>query len=224
MSITLLNAWKQVCGESGFDVPTDVATSNPQMLYIATASIRRLRPHQWQKLVKQGSITLTTATEYTLASDFWSYVPGTLWPEASGRPADLPVTTTDWAMLQAGIGFSSIAFNCRIYNDKLQVQNPEAGYVLNYEYISKNALTNAGGTAQETFTADTDLCILDEELFIQDLKWRFKKEKGIDDWQVDAAELDRYLKYRKDVDAGSQTLRPSSGTVFPAPYTDLWVQ
>ena len=223
MSITLLNAWKQVCGESGFAVPTAIVGVDDQMQYLATASIRRLRPHQWQKLVKQGSVTLTTDTEYSLAADFWSYVPGTLWPVASGRPADLPITTTDWAMLRAGIGFSSIAFNCRIYNDKLQVQNPEAGYVLNYEYITKNAVTDAGGTAQETFTADTDLCILDEELFIQDLKWRFKKEKGIDDWQVDAAAFDAYLEYRKGVDRGSQVLRPSTGTVFPAPYTDLWV-
>jgi hypothetical protein len=222
MSITLLAAWQQACGESGFEVPTNIVTDNPQMRYLATASIRRLRPHQWQKLVKQGSITLTTATEYTLATDFWSYVPGTLWPVSSGRPADLPVTVTDWAMLRAGIGFSSIAFNCRIYNDKLQVQNPEADYVLQYEYISKNAVTSSGGTAQETFSADTDLCILDEELFIQDLKWRFKKEKGIDDWQVDALALDAYLAYRKGVDAGSQVLRPMSGTVFPEPYADLW--
>lgn len=227
MSITLLAAVQQVSGESGFvPVPTSVVASgndNVQWLYVANASVRTLRRWQWQKLIKFGTITLTTDDDYPLADDFWSYVPDTLWPDASARPADLPIIPGRWAQLKAGVGISSIAFNCRIFDNRLQVQNPEAGYVLNYEYISKNAIqATGGGTFKEAFTVDTDVCLLDEELFIRDLKWRWKKEKGIDDWEADHTDFENYRDYRLGVDAGAQTITPTSQTVFPEPYTDLW--
>lgn len=226
MALSLLSAAEQVAGESGFQVPTTVVGStdgSAQYQYLANASVRTLRQYEWQKLRKTGSITLTSATEYSLASDFWSIVPDTLWPYSAGRPADMPVTTSRWAQLKAMIGISSIAFNCRFLNNKLHVQNPQAGYVLNYEYVSKNAVETSLGVARETFAADTDVCVLDDELFVRDLKWRWKKEKGIDDWEVDLADFKQYLHYRQGVDAGAQVITSAKNVVFPEPYTNLWV-
>ena len=226
MSITLLAAVQAAAGESGFDVPSAVAgATDKTYLYCANAAIRRLRPYQWQKLVKSATITMSTATDYALASDFWAYVPDTLWSEGGIRPVNMPTTPNSWTILKSGIGLNPGQFNCRFINDRLEVQNPQDGVELRYEYISKNALTDsAGTTAKESFTADTDKCVLDEELFIMDIKWRIKKEKGIDDWQADRQEFDNYLRYRMGVDAGSQVLYPNQTVNSPLPpYTNTWV-
>lgn len=226
MAMTLLQAAQQVAGESGFEVPAAVVGAtdgSAQYQYLANATVRTLRRYEWQKLRKDGSITLTSATEYTLPTDFWSIIPDTLWPYSAGRPADMPVTTSRWAQLKAMIGISSIAFNCRFLNNKLAVQNPQAGYVMNFEYVSKNAIESSLGVAEELFTADSDMCLLDDELFVRDLKWRWKKEKGIDDWPADFEDFSKYLHYRQGVDAGAQTITADKNVVFPEPYTNLWV-
>lgn len=225
MSITLLEAVKSAVGESGLDVPTAVAgATDKTYFYCANASIRMLRQYQWQKLIKSGTITMTTATDYALPTDFWVYVPDTLWSEGGIRPVNMPTTPNSWTILKSGIGLNPGQFNCRFINDRLEVQNPQDGIDLRLEYISKNALTDSGGTAKAAFTADTDLCVLDEELFVRDLKWRIKKEKGIDDWQADKAEFNSYLQYQQGVNFGTQTLYPNGRSMSPCPpYTNTWI-
>jgi hypothetical protein len=224
MPITLLNAAKQVLGESGFDVPTGVVSADDKtFLYVACKSIRQLRAWQWQILVKSTTIAMTTATDYALASDFLAYVPDTLWSNGGMRPVNMPVTPNGWTILKSGIGLNPGQFNCRFIGGRLHVQNPEDGGTLRYEYVSKNALTDTGGTSKEMFTADTDICLLDDELFLADLKWRYKKEKGIDDWQVDFKEFERYRKERQGQDRGSQTLYPTQVLEAPVrPWFNQW--
>ena len=72
---------------------------------------------------------------------------------------------------------------------------------------------------------DTDLFILDEELFTMDLKWRIKKEKGINDWEDDRRLYLEYLNYRMGVDSGARVLYPGGkglGNPLP-PYNNDWV-
>jgi hypothetical protein len=227
MTISLLNAVKAAMGESGIELPSAVvANTDKTMLYCANAAARRQRQHEWQKLRKSTTVTLTAATEYNLATDFWAYVPDTLWPEGGIRPAALPTTPLMWTILQSDISINPAQFNCRFLNNKLAVQNPEADIVLRYEYISNAPITDStGATPKVEFTADTDLFILDEELFIMDLKWRIKKEKGIDDWQFDKQEYENYLNYRIGVDSGARTLYPGgNGLGMPQPpYNNDWV-
>jgi hypothetical protein len=227
MTISLLNAVKAALGESGIELPSVVvANTDKTMLYCANAAARQQRQHEWQKLRKSTTVTLTTATEYNLATDFWAYVPDTLWPEGGIRPASLPTTPLVWTILQSGVGLNPAQFNCRFLNNKLAVQNPEAGIVLRYEYVSNSPITDSTGATPKTeFTVDTDLFILDEELFIMDVKWRVKKEKGIDDWQVDRQLYQEYLNYRMGVDSGAKVLYPGGnglGNPLP-PYNNDWV-
>lgn len=227
MTISLLSAVKAAMGESGMEEPAAVvANTDKTMLRCANAAARQQRQHEWQKLRKSTTVTLTSATEYALASDFWAYVPDTLWPQGGIRPASLPTTPVMWTILESGIGLNPAQFNCRFLNNKLAVQNPEADIVLRYEYVSNSPITDSTGATPKTeFTADTDLFILDEELFSMDLKWRIKKEKGIDDWQVDRQDYLNYLNYRIGVDAGAKVLYPGGsylGDPLP-PYNNQWV-
>lgn len=225
MSISLLNAAKQVAGESGFAVPTAVvAAADQTMFYVACAAVRALRRYPWQRTAATTTVTLTTATDYALPADFLAYVPDTMYVDGGGAPVNIPVTPSDWSALQAGIGVLANQYNCRFIGDRLHVQNPVADDVLRYEYISKHPLTNSGGMAKEMFTADDDLWVLDDELFLGELKWRWKKEKGIDDWQADKTLADRYQKTLRGQDAGAQTLipAPADATWRTSPFFNQW--
>lgn len=226
MSISLLDAAKQVMGSSGIDVPTGVvAASDKTMFYVACETVRKLRRHVWQKTVKSATITMTTATDYALASDFMFYVPDTAWSGGGGRPVNLPSTPTEWTILKSGIGLNPGQFNCRFINDRLEVQNPVSGETIRYEYASKNLLTSSGGTAKEMWTADTDLWVLDDELFLGELKWRWKKEKGIEDWQADKQIADQYQRQMRGQDRGAQTITPCPPGMSwrPPAYFNRWV-
>lgn len=52
--------------------------------------------------------------------------------------------------------------------------------VIAFDYFSTSWAQSSGGTAQTSWLADTDTYVLDEECFIQGLKWRFLRAKGLD--------------------------------------------
>jgi hypothetical protein len=227
MTISLLNAVKAACGVSGIEPPVNVVANTDQTLrYLADESLRKLRQYQWQRLVKTGTVTMTTATDYALPADFWAYVPDTIWPIGGIRGASLPTTPVAWSILKSGIGINPAQFNVRFMADRIEIQNPTATTVLRYEYIQKYPITDSTGvTYKEAFTVDTDLCILDEELFIADLKWRVQQAKGISEWQIAKQDFDQYLRYRMGVDSGAKTLYPRdvrASTPQP-PYNNDWV-
>lgn len=52
--------------------------------------------------------------------------------------------------------------------------------VIAFDYFSNAWCTSAAGAAQSLWAADTDTYALNEECFIQGLKWRFLRAKGLD--------------------------------------------
>jgi hypothetical protein len=79
---------------------------------------------------------------------------------------------------------------------------------ITFEYISKYVVLSASGTPQITFQADTDIPILDENIFILGAKWRMWAIKGFDY----AAMQQEYVDYcdRKFAnDGGAKTLNMS---------------
>lgn len=228
MTISLLAAVQAACVRSGIEPPASViANADQTMRYLADESLEKLRPSEWQRLIKEGTILMTAATDYALPADFWAYRPDTLWPIGGVRSAAIPTTPAVWTILKSGIGINPAEFNCRFIGDRLEVQNPTSGITLRFEYFQKYPITDAAGTtAKETFTVDTDLCTLDSALFIADLKWRIKKEKGIGDWEVDRQEFETYKMYMQGVDAGARTLYPADvrRSSPQEPYNNDWVQ
>ena len=103
------------------------------------------------------------------------------------------------------------------------MQDPVAGEVITYEYLSSYPW-KASGVNQELATADTDEWRLDRRLLVLGVKWRWKKEKGIEDWQVDQQLYQRHLNMLRGRNEGARTIQfgqPSELTYEP--YTRLWV-
>jgi hypothetical protein len=136
---------------------------------------------------------------------------------------DLPTTPEVWAMLTSISGIASLPVRARIYGNELHIINPTAGATINAEYFSNGAILGAGTVVmQSSFTNDGDQWRLDDRLFQLEVKWRFKQEKGLPDWQValqDAANRRNTVRARQ---TGNSSIVPNRETVTGQPYANLW--
>jgi hypothetical protein len=229
MSMSLRTILSAVMGESGFVIPTSfVGSTSPddlQMVYLANRAANAIREAGFEKLVKRNTTTLTTATTYALPDDFLEIVPDTMRIVGRIDVANFPAQADWWSYLQSMAGPVGIPVNVRLINGLLNVYSPTENDVIAYEYISNMPITDStGATPKASFTADEDLWLLDDDLLILEVRWRYLQAKGLPDWQLVAQECKNYRNSVKGRDAGSQTL--THGSIDPTafePYTPLWV-
>lgn len=230
MATSLKALCDKVLGESGFLVPTSyiggINQDDVQMAYLANAAADDIREKAPQILRRQHSIALTTDTSYPLPSDFLSYVPDTAYTEGRLDPVYIPVDAATWANWLANNNPGGINVRARFLAGTFQVIEPNAGTVIRFEYVSSQPWTDASGDVSlEQATADTDLCLYDRRLMEQAIKWRWKKEKGLPDWQVDQTTWLQSLYAWMGRDQGARTLQfgEAMWPYDPAPQTNLWV-
>lgn len=83
---------------------------------------------------------------------------------------------------------------------------PSAGQSCYFEYITKAWATDStGATPKTSFTSDTDLSVLDEELLILGLVWRWRSAKGLD-YSMDMQKYERAVLNAVDRDGSKPTL------------------
>lgn len=230
MSTTLKAILDAVLLESGFAAPASYSAAlNPddlQMIALANAAGDELREMGLQPSIRQFSVALTTATTYTLPADFLAYVPDTGFIAGRLDPILLPTTPAEWALIRSGNELPGDTIRARFIGNRLEVINPSPGDVLQFEYSSDSPWTAADGTtAKESATLDTDLWWLDRRLLVMATKWRWKKEKGLPDWQPDFQAFQQHANAVRARNAGARTLcMGDPGFGVQEPYTPLWVQ
>lgn len=193
-----------------------------RLVSIANQSAMYLKRWRWQALTKRGSITLTSATEYSLPSDFQAFVSDTMYADDHVLRSDFPTDAGFWSYLKSSGGGTDSRYHVRWIGDELHVHEPDSGQVISFEYLSNHPVLDTDGTTTKAkFVADTDTFRLDDDLLIKDCVWRFKKLAGIPDWQVDAAEARRYEMTLKGQDGGAQTLYPGRSQA-EGPHYSLW--
>lgn len=223
---THLNRVLLTCGfpaESAYAAAT--TTSGKQIFELANISARALREGDFQECVLTGTVAMTTSTDYALPTGFLSIVPDTMRVENSMEPLDFPATVSRWADIKYAGGPTALPIDARIIGNRLHVANPRNGTNLKFEYISSYPITDSTGvTPKIVFTADTDLWVLDDQMFFLDVRWRFKKEKGIADWNADLQEFIVQTRNVRGRNRGSRTLVPAPAEYHaPEPYTNLWI-
>jgi hypothetical protein len=156
-----------------------------------------------------------------------------MWAQSSIWKVDLPTDPTIWAYLNASAGPSGVVIRARVINDAFEVWQPTDGLQIGVEYITKNCvITTQTNPSQdppvsiayrELFTTDDDTCLFDDNLIISDIKWRYKKELGMDDWQVDMELFKRQLNEVMGRDKAAKTIEPEGMTYNPSPQANLWI-
>ena len=109
--------------------------------------------------------------------------------------------SNEWMQLQSG--FTSGNGWWRMIGGYLHIYPaPTAGDTIEFEYVTRNwCISSSGGAAQSTWTADTDVGRLSEELMALGLTWRWLKSKGMD-YAEDMASYEREVERAASRDRG----------------------
>lgn len=189
--MALLQIVQYVCGRMNVPVPSTVMGNTDTLI----VQMRRLLEEEgtdlsqrgpWQGITFEATHTTTAAEDQgaltTIASNgFRSIKNGTFWDRSSKLPILGPLSDQQWQMLK-GMATTGPRYHYRIRGGKLLINpTPTASLSWAFEYLSKNWILGADGTTyKQYFTLDTDTVLLPEDLVIQGLRWRWKKEKGMD--------------------------------------------
>lgn len=219
---TLKTILDSVLAESGFLLPASYTSStNPddaQLVALANAASDDISELGLSGARRFASIALDGSTgSYALPTDFLAYVPDTAY--VGSQKVDFPVTPQEWAdPFQTGYP----QWRSRIMQGLVTTESGPATMV--FEYLSSYPWEASDNTPLREATADTDRWLLDDRLLKLAIKWRWKKEKGIEDWQVDQQLYQRQVNLLRGRDGGAKALQfGDPAYFFPAPYTPTWV-
>lgn len=188
--MTMLTLVQNFCRRTNLAVPTTVfGSTDTQVLQIMALLEEEGNDlsgrGDWEGLTNEATHT-TVATESqgaitTIASNNFRYIKnGTFWDRTLILPVGV-IGNADWQSAQA-LTLTGPRYHVRLRGGNL-LSNPvpTAGNTWAFEYISYNwILDNDGTTGKQYFTEDTDTFLVPEAILMVGLRWRWKKEKGLD--------------------------------------------
>jgi hypothetical protein len=144
---------------------------------------------------------------YDLPSDFEYFVQKTGWDGSYRWQLLGPISAQEKQVLKYGLALSGprrrffVRVN-KLFLDPIPSTDNET---IAYDYYSNGWCRSSGGTAQSLWTADTDLYNLDEDCFIQGMKWRFLRAKGLD-YQEEKTQYEQDSQRVMSRDGGNRDL------------------
>jgi len=220
--MSLLSIIINVCGRTNIPVPTNVMGSISDTQLLQLVELLEEEGHDlasrgpWQGITFEATwATLASddqGTVTSLATNGFSYIKnGTFWDRTSRLPVLGPLSDTEWSALK-GLGTTGSRYAYRIRGGKLIVNpTPTASLTWAFEYASRNFILAADGiTYKSAFTLDTDTLLLPEELMTLGLRWRWKREKGLD-YAEDMRTYETQVHDALGRDGGKRTLSMATG-------------
>lgn len=171
------------------------------------------RRHPWQRMVTEATHT-TVATESqgaitTIAgTDFNYIVEDTVWNRTLVRRW-IPVNREQWQTMKARtITGPDCYFRLR-GNTLITIPVPTAGQTVAFEYVSKNWCESSGGTGQAAWADDTDVGLIDEDILVLGVVWRWKQAQGLE-YAEDFSKYERLIADAIATDSVNGTLNMNS--------------
>lgn len=191
--MTLLSLIQDVSDLLGIPRPSTVYGSQDagvrQLLQLAHREGRELSArYPWQALTYEATFT-TVATESQgelstiigATQELRSITNETMWNRTTGEPVYGPRNGRTWQAYKSQTFTSPLAEYRIRGNEILFLPAPTAGQTVAFEYVSKSWITDStGATYRTAFAVDTDLILLDEEIFRIGLEWRWLQRKGFE--------------------------------------------
>lgn len=152
-------------------------------------------------------IQLTFAkTKYAFPADYQRIVDRTQWDKSKHWEMLGPESPQQWQWLKSGYIATGPRIRWRILGNTFQIwPGVSTSEYLGFEYVSKYWVTDAGGTAKGSFTADADICVFDDRLMVAGLKLKYFGVKGFET-QLLQDEYDAILSSVKGEDQGAPML------------------
>ena len=188
--MTLLTICQTAAEEVGFTAPSTIisntAATATRLKRIASRVGKTMAKKNWHELIKPHTFS-TSASEpqYDFPTDFRSLLHDTTWnlttdkriwimsPQHWSYEKSAMVTTIDDQMRFLGDDTApSVGSRLTLHPTPSSVEE------IRFEYYSKNWCKSAGGAEQTDFAADSDLVVLDEDLFTLGVVWRMLKSIG----------------------------------------------
>lgn len=118
---------------------------------------------------------------YSLPSDFDFMITGTQWDRGYRWQIFGPLTPQEWQVLKSGLSPTGPRRRFRLMGGQFWLDPiPYDQNLLVYEYYSLNFALNGGVKPNNFFVSDTDTYVLEDDLMILGLIWRYKRAKGLD--------------------------------------------
>ena len=175
---TIIEMAQEVCAEIGIGVfDALVANTDREAIEMRNFALKTCeeaaRRVDWGQLQKTQSYTGTSAaTKYDLPADFLRLQQGTA-ITYNGSPVRGGLTADEWNALPATVGAPRFF---RMTGKKIEFWPalPSAQSVV-VNYISKNWNT----ANKATWGADSETCLLPDEVVIKGMLWRWRRHKGM---------------------------------------------
>jgi hypothetical protein len=182
---------REACAIVGVPQPNSIIGSSDagvrQLLGLLNKEGRELSTRgSWEVLYREATFNTSAAEDQgavtTLIGATNSYrfiVNETMWNRTRGEPVLGPDSPLDW-QLRKTLSLSGPYTEYRIRGGRLLfLPSPSAGESIYFEYVSKNWCTDSTGSAQRrAISNDEDEVLLDDEIMLAGVEWRWRKAKG----------------------------------------------
>lgn len=182
----ILTLIQDFCGKKGLDVPTSFVVNTDstyvQLLSICHSLVEDAADSPWQDQTKRITFTSIAAEDQGVISTLFgggyrTLKQGSLYNVTQLIPIIGPVPDSDWnPMVALNTG---PRYQYKVFQNHLHITpNLPAGNTIAAMVSTNYVIVDAGGTAKERFTVDTDIPLLPSNFFKQDLEWRWLREHG----------------------------------------------
>lgn len=189
--MAMLQVIQAFCKRTNLPVPTTVAGSTDPQITQLQALLEEegndlASRGSWEGITFEANLTTLALEDQgamtTIAPNGYRYmINDTIWDRTTILPVCGPMSPKNWQAMKA-LFSTGPRFRYRMRGGHLLVNPvPPASDQWYFEYVSQNWILGANGsTYKQYFTLDTDTILLPETLVLMGLRWRWKKEKGLD--------------------------------------------
>jgi hypothetical protein len=181
-------------------------TGIPQDCYVVAVSGSTVTLNQPAQETAVGTTLTFGQTQYDLPPDYETITDRTQWDKTKHWEMLGPEDAQQWQWLKSGYISTGPRVRWRILGQYFNIwpmMNTQE--YLGYEYRSKGWAESSTGQVKNSFTADTDTTLFDDQIMILGTKLRYWQIKGFDTTSLQQ-EYDRYLSVAKANDKGAPNL------------------
>ena len=191
----LSNKWM---ASTGNGVPQDCS-----VVSVVGSTVTMNQPMQATEV---GASLVFGQTKYDLPPDYETITDRTQWDKSKHWEMLGPEDAQQWQWLKSGYISTGPRVRWRILGQYFQIWPiMNTSEYLGFEYRSKGWARSSDDAIKNSFTADTDTTVFDDQIMILGTKLRYWQIKGFDTTALQQ-EYDRYLSVAKANDKGAPNL------------------